>query len=113
MTTIDDDVLDQLIEEYGPEIDIESKPEIISEIVDEVRPVPGEAEGLVSEHYKGGTFSKDGYTKNYIRGYAVVDEMGEEAAEFLDEAQLAIDQRMLELLREQGRPEYSRREDAE
>lgn len=109
MTTIDDEILGRLIEEYGPEIDIESNPEIIGEIVDEVRPVPGEDEDFVSEHYKGGTFSKNGYTKNYVRGHAIIDGMDEEAAEFLDEAQVALDQRMLELLRKRDIPGYGER----
>lgn len=104
MTTIDKKTLERLIDEYGPKIDIESNPEVLREIIDDVRTTP-DIDDVLSEHYKGGTFSKNGYTKNYVRGHAIVGDMDEEVAEYLDEVQLAVDKRLLELLRERDSPD--------
>lgn len=93
------DVPERLIAKFGSTIDLRAKPQVLQEIIAELKGV----NPVASDHYKGDTFTKeypnDGtYEKNYIRGYAIVAGLKDEAR-ILDEVQLAVDQALLAALR--------------
>src|SRR5262245_64834899 len=106
MPALDKELLRRIVEKYGSQIDLKTDSAILLDILKEIQTSPGI--GLkADDHYKGDTFTKEypgdgSYTKNYIRGYALIPGLSEEDAHLIDEVQAAVDSQLLTALRAKG-----------
>ncbi len=102
MSHLDPEVIQQLIEKFGPTIDIQAKPEVLRQLIETAE------SALTREHYKGDQFTKsmpDGgeYTKNYFRGYCIIAGLDPDRdADLLEEVQAELDLILIKKLRERG-----------